>query len=65
MTDIECTWTHSFATLAPRTGKGSAWLEKHISMAAYLNGAFAVEHRFLAEIVYAARGAGLTVETTN
>jgi len=46
-------------------GRAAAWLEKHISMAAYLNGAFAVEHRFLAEIVYAARGAGLVVETTN
>jgi len=65
VTDIECTWSPSFATLAPRTGKGSAWLEKHISMAAYLNGAFAVEHRLLMEIVYAARGAGLVVETTN
>ena len=65
MTDIECTWSPSFATLAPRTGRAAAWLEKHISMATYLNGSFAVEHRFLAEIVYAARGAGLTVETTN
>ena len=65
MTDIECTWSPSFATLAPRTGRGTAWLEANISMAAYLNGAFAVEHRLLMEIVYAARGAGLTVETTN
>ena len=61
MTDVQCDDYGSFVTMQPLTAKARAWLRWHCREAFWFDGAVAIEHRYLGEIVDGMRAEGLAV----